>query len=68
MQKSEKIKSQLVNRFKASKVRSIDGVIRFNVPSLSDNDLTFLVAISMVDAVDVSIKRSGTGLAVIVKL
>lgn len=50
------------------KLRELAGVIRFNTDSLNDSQLIHLSIISVQLSCDVSVKRSGTGLLVIITL
>lgn len=74
--KLETVKQKLAEHFTASRVRSVGNVIRLTTPSLEDKDIVTLGLISagrysftsQYEATDceVKVKRSGTGLAVIV--
>ncbi len=66
--KLETVKHKLAEHFTASRVRSVGNVIRLNTPSLEDKDMTLLRIIQLCSDADIKVKRSGTGLAVIVTL
>ncbi len=64
--KVQLIKQSLAAQFPSSKVRSLGDAIRLNTESLIDSDVVFLGVLSVQRTVDIKVKRSGTGLAVIV--
>lgn len=64
--KLDSVKQKLAEHFTASRVRSVGNVIRLNTPSLEDKDIVLLGVLSIEQACDIKVKRSGTGLAVIV--
>jgi hypothetical protein len=68
MQKVEQIKQKLALNFKDAKIRSLGNMIRFNVEELTDGPLISLGVMSVADACDITVKRSGTGLVVIVEV
>ena len=66
--KLETVKRYLAEQFTASRARSVGNVIRLNTPALKDGDIVVLGVLSIDLACDVQVKRSGTGLAVIVTI
>lgn len=70
--KLETVKQKLAEHFTASRVRSVGNVIRLNTPSLEGRDMVMLGLLSVGrhtgNSLDVKVKRSGTGLAVIVTI
>jgi len=60
------IKDKLALNFKGAKVRSLGQTIRMNVNELKDGPLIALGVISVTDCCDIVIKRSGTGLVIII--
>lgn len=67
----EKTKVQRVQEFisknlKPKKLRRVGEVIRFNIETLNDGGVTALGCLSIDEACDINIKRSGTGLVVII--
>ena len=66
--KLETVKRHLAEQFTASRARSVGNVIRLNTPGLKDEDIVVLGILSIDLACDVQVKRSGTGLAVIVTI
>ena len=68
MQKSETVIEILKKNFPTVKFREAAEIIRFNVDSLKGKQLAPLAHISMTLVKDLKVKRSGTGLVVIVTL
>jgi len=68
MQKSESVLKVLGKYFEGVKFREFTGAIRFNIEAIDDNQLLTLANISVSLACDISIKRSGTGLLIIINL
>ena len=68
MQKVELVKSKLALNFPDAKIRSLGRTIRFNVDVLKDGPLVALGVLSISDACEINVKRSGTGLVVIVEV
>lgn len=68
MQKSETVLEILEKNFATSKFRELAGVIRFNTDSLDDIQIIELSLLSLEKACGIKIKRSGTGLLVIIEL
>jgi len=66
--KLETVKQKLAEHFTALRVRSVGNVIRLNAPSLEDKDIFILGVLSIDCEAEVKVKRSGTGLAVIVTI
>lgn len=66
--KLETVKQKLAEQFTVSRARSVGNVIRLNTPGLKDEDIVVLGVLSIDLACDVQVKRSGTGLAVIVTI
>ncbi len=64
----QEIETYLAAQFKKPiKYRAAAGNFRFNIEELRDNDLTALSYLSTnLTAVEVKVKRSGTGLAIII--
>lgn len=68
MQKSQSVLKALGNYFEGVKFREFVGVIRFNIEALDDNQLLTLANVSVSQACDIKIKRSGTGILIIIDL
>lgn len=69
MHKLESVLSNLKAHFgQEVKFRELAGVIRFNVESLNDSQVVNLGILSVQLACEIQIKRSGTGLLIIVTL
>ena len=68
MQKVESIKSKLAKSFPSVSTRSLGRVIRFNTEGLDDVNIIELSLLSVESACDVKVKRSGTGLVVIIEV
>lgn len=69
MHKLESVLSNLKAVFgEEVKFRELAGIIRFNTQSVNDAQLQTLAIISAHSACDVKIKRSGTGLLIIIGL
>ena len=68
MQKSESVLKVLGKYFEGVKFREFTGVIRFNIEAIDDNQLLTLSNVSVSQACDIKVKRSGTGLLIIINL
>lgn len=69
MHKLESVLSNLRSCYgEGVKFRELAGVIRFNVESLNDSQIVHLSIISIQLSCDVKVKRSGTGLLIIITL
>jgi hypothetical protein len=66
VEKFSKLKTELLRKFPDLTLRIKDGVIKFNTPQLTTEDLRKLMFITYEVRYDMAIKRSGTGLAVII--
>jgi len=68
-QKTQRVKDILAHQFGEDlKFREVGNIIRFNIDSLQGKQLAPLAHLFMVERVDIEIKRSGTGLVVILTL
>lgn len=68
MHKLESVLSILMANFRTSKFRELAGVVKFNTDILDDVQLIELANLSIHLACDVRVKRSGTGLLIIIAL
>ena len=68
MQKVEIIKETLALNFKDAKIRSLGRMIRFNTEEINDTQLLTLANVSIGQACEIKIKRSGTGLLIVVNV
>ena len=68
MQKLERVTQELKSNFATAKLRISENVIKFNYDKLTCVNIITLHKVSMELACDLVIKRSGTGLAVIISL
>lgn len=66
--KTELIKEKLTPIFKDAKLRSLGRTIRFNVEELTDAPLIELGIMSVMNNLEIKVKRSGTGLLIIINL
>jgi hypothetical protein len=66
LEQFSKLKTELLKQFPDLTLRIKDGVIRFNTPQLITEDIRKLMFLSYDIMYDMTIKRSGTGLAVII--
>jgi len=66
--KTELIKEKLTPIFKDAKLRSLGRTIRFNAEEINDNQLTELAIISSRGCCEIKVKRSGTGLLIVVNV
>lgn len=64
--KIEQIKDKLTLNFKDAKIRSLGPMIRFNVEEIDDAQLLYLASESVHNACEIKVKRSGTGLLIVV--
>jgi len=68
VQKVELVKSKLSLNFKDANIRSQDKTIFLNVDELSDGPLVTLGLLSITDACEIKVKRSGMGLLIIINV
>jgi len=68
MQKSEAVLEILKKNFPTAKFREFAGIIRFSTDSIDDVQIIELGILSVERACDIKIKRSGTGLLIIINL
>jgi hypothetical protein len=68
MQKSQSVLEVLGKYFEGVKFREFTGVIRFNIEAIDDDQLQALAIISVHSACEIKVKRSGTGLLIIINL
>jgi len=68
MKKEDTVLEILKRNFGTSKFREFAGTIRFNTDSIDDVQIIELGILSVEKACDIKIKRSGTGLLIIINL
>jgi len=68
MQKVDQIKAKLSPIFPDAKIRNLGQTIRFNVDTINDDQLNHLSLMSTHDICEVKVKRSGTGLLIVVNV
>ncbi len=66
--KVDNIKTKLTAIFEAVKPRVLGRTIRFTVDKLRDREVVALGVLSVQEVVDISVKRSGTGLVIIIEV
>jgi len=66
-EKTQRVSKFLKLDFPTVNLREANNVIKFNVENLNKKALIDLVAISISSKCDVEVKRSGTGLVIIIK-
>jgi len=66
--KTEKIKDKLALNFKGVNFRTLGRTIRFNTEELTDEQLQNLAVISAHSCCEMKVKRSGTGLLIVVNV